>query len=36
VTEIPHSLQIKARVTVEVKGADKPSLLADSLVRFYT
>jgi acyl dehydratase len=35
VTEIPHGLQVKARVTVEVKGAEKPSLVADSLVRFY-
>jgi acyl dehydratase len=35
VTEIPHGLQIKARVTVEVKGAEKPSLVADSLVRLY-
>jgi acyl dehydratase len=35
VTEIPHGLQVKARVTVEVKGAEKPSLVADSLVRLY-
>ena len=35
VTEIPHGLQVKARVTVEVKGVEKPSLVADSLVRLY-
>lgn len=35
VTEIPYGLQVKARVTVEVKGAEKPSLVADSLVRLY-
>jgi acyl dehydratase len=35
VTEIPHGVQVKARVTVEVKGAEKPSLVADSLVRLY-
>jgi acyl dehydratase len=35
VSEIPNGLQVKARVTVEVRGAEKPSLVADSLVRFY-
>jgi acyl dehydratase len=35
VTEIPHGVQVKARVSVEVKGAEKPSLVADSLVRLY-
>jgi acyl dehydratase len=35
VTEIPHGLQVKAKVTVEVKGAQKPSLVAESLIRLY-
>jgi acyl dehydratase len=35
VTEIPHGLQVKAKVTVEVKGVEKPSLVAESLIRLY-
>jgi acyl dehydratase len=35
VTEIPHGLQVKSRVTIEVKGAEKPSLVTDALVRPY-
>ncbi len=35
VTEIPYGVQVKAKVTVEVKGAPKPSLVAESLIRLY-
>jgi acyl dehydratase len=35
VSEVPGGMQMKARVTIEVKGADKPSLVADALVRVY-
>jgi acyl dehydratase len=35
VTEIPGGLQMKARVTIEVQGAEKPSMVADALVRLY-
>jgi acyl dehydratase len=34
-TEIPGGVQVKARVTVEVKDAEKPSMVAESLVRLY-
>jgi acyl dehydratase len=35
VTEVPGGLQVKARATIEVKGAEKPSLVADCLIRVY-
>jgi acyl dehydratase len=35
VTEVPGGLQVKARVTIEVKDAAKPSLVADCLIRLY-
>jgi acyl dehydratase len=35
VTEIAGGYQLKLRVTVEVEGAEKPSLVADSLFRAY-
>ena len=35
VTEIPGGAQMKARVTIEVKGAEKPSMVADALIRVY-
>jgi acyl dehydratase len=36
VTEIPGGLQMKVRVTIEVEGAEKPSMVADTLVRLYS
>jgi acyl dehydratase len=36
VTEIPGGLQMKVRVTIEVEGAEKPSMVADALVRLYS
>ncbi len=35
VSEIPGGAQLKLRVTIEVKGAEKPALVADALVRVY-
>jgi acyl dehydratase len=35
VTEVPGGLQGKLRVTIEVKGTEKPALVAESLVRLY-
>ena len=35
VTEIPGGAQLKARVTIEVKGAEKPAMVADALIRVY-
>lgn len=35
VTDIPGGVQIKARVTIEVKDSEKPACVADSLVRVY-
>ena len=35
VTEVAGGLQMKARVTIEVEGAEKPSMVADVLVRLY-
>jgi acyl dehydratase len=35
VTEIPGGLQIKAKVTIEVKDSAKPAVVAESLVRVY-
>ncbi len=33
VSEVPGGLQVKARTTVEVKGSEKPAMVADCLVR---
>ena len=35
VTEIPGGLQIKAKVTIEVKDSEKPACVAESRVRVY-
>jgi acyl dehydratase len=35
VTDIPGGLQIKAKVTIEVKDSEKPACVAESLVRVY-
>jgi acyl dehydratase len=35
VGEIPGGLQVTAKATIEVKGAEKPSLAAESLIRLY-
>ncbi len=35
VSEVPGGLQIKGRCTIEVKGSEKPALVADSLIRLY-
>jgi acyl dehydratase len=35
VTEIPGGVHVKVRATVEVAGAEKPSLVADVLFRYY-
>ncbi|HET8979113.1 MAG TPA: MaoC family dehydratase [Solirubrobacteraceae bacterium] len=35
VTEISGGAQMKLRVTIEVKGSEKPALVADALVRVY-
>jgi hypothetical protein len=35
VGEIPGGLQIKSRVTIEVKDSPKPACVAESLVRVY-
>jgi acyl dehydratase len=35
VADVGGGAQMKARVTIEVKGAEKPSLVADVLVRVY-
>jgi acyl dehydratase len=36
VTEIPGGQQMKVRVTIEVEGSEKPSMVADALVRLYS
>lgn len=36
VTEIPGGAQMKVRVTIEVKDAEKPAMVADALVRVYS
>jgi acyl dehydratase len=36
VTEIPGGLQMKVRVTIEVEDAEKPSMVAEALVRLYS
>jgi acyl dehydratase len=35
VSDVPGGVQMKLRVTVEVKGSEKPAMVADSLVRLY-
>ena len=35
VTEVSGGLQVKVKVTIEVKDAEKPAVVADSLVRVY-
>jgi acyl dehydratase len=35
VTEIKGGVQVKLHATVEVKGAERPSVAADCIVRFY-
>ena len=35
VTEIAGGMQAKVRATVEVKGAERPAVAADCIVRFY-
>ncbi|HZE07069.1 MAG TPA: MaoC family dehydratase [Solirubrobacteraceae bacterium] len=35
VTDIPGGAQMKLRVTIEIKGSEKPALVADALVRVY-
>ena len=35
VSEIPGGAQMKLHVTIEVKGSEKPCLVADALVRVY-
>jgi acyl dehydratase len=35
VTEIGGGVQIKVRATIEVKGSEKPSLVAEALIRLY-
>jgi acyl dehydratase len=36
VTEVTGGLQMKVRVTIEVEGSEKPSMVADVLVRLYS
>jgi acyl dehydratase len=36
VTDIPGGVQIELNATVEVEGAEKPSLVAECLVRYYS
>ena len=36
VSEIPGGLQMKARITIEVEGSEKPAMVAESLVRLYS
>ncbi|MGH2913732.1 MAG: MaoC family dehydratase [Solirubrobacteraceae bacterium] len=35
VTDVPGGIQLRQRVTIEVKGSDKPAMVAESLVRLY-
>jgi len=35
VTDVAGGVQVKLRVTIEVKGAEKPAVVAESLVRVY-
>ena len=35
VTDVPGGVQIRARVTIEVKDSEKPACVAESLVRVY-
>jgi acyl dehydratase len=36
VTEVAGGLQMKVRVTIEVEGSEKPTMVADVLVRLYS
>jgi len=35
VTEITGGVQVKLLVTVEVKGSQKPAMVAEALIRLY-
>jgi hypothetical protein len=35
VTDVPGGKQMKLKVTLEVKGSEKPAMVAESLVRLY-
>jgi len=35
VVEVPEGMQVKFRATVEVRGVEKPAMVADCLVRLY-
>jgi acyl dehydratase len=35
VTDVPGGKQMKLKVTIEVKGSEKPAMVAESLVRVY-
>jgi acyl dehydratase len=35
VSDVPGGKQMKLRVTVEVKGTEKPAMVAEALVRLY-
>jgi acyl dehydratase len=35
VSEVPGGMQVKLKATVEVKGSDKPALVAEPLVRLF-
>jgi hypothetical protein len=35
IEEVPGGVQVQLNATVEVEGAEKPSLVAECLVRYY-
>jgi hypothetical protein len=35
VSDVPGGKQMKLKVTVEIKGSEKPAMVAESLVRLY-
>ena len=35
VTEVPGGQQVKVRATIEVKGSEKPAMVAECLFRLY-
>jgi acyl dehydratase len=35
VSDVPGGIQMKLKVTIEVKGSEKPAMVAESLVRLY-
>ena len=35
VDEVPGGLQVKLKATIEVKGQEKPAMVAESLVRLF-